>query len=383
MWECMETSDDVDLITKKTASVLSVNKEEDLSDLQKDVSAFLNSMTNSKAVIPDSDTENSNTSVRHHASIDFAEFAAHNTATRNFFIGGFNVSVSLDSSHEAVLRLLCKEMFSGFETDSFGHDPVIEITLITEKTPSSAIDEDAFTYLFTGEGMSVFDSDEYTMIKYHDGFFSKIKNVVTQKNADSIYVFANDVSSSDNDIFIFCMEFFYALRFPFLLKAAGYGRFMLHSSSVLMRDKVYCFSAPSGVGKSTHTEKLVRLYNALPVNGDLNLIGYDDTQNKFFVYGTPWCGTSGVADKNTYPLGGIFLLKRGTVPKTESLSHVDSTLAVSNRMITPVLDGNALRTRMDFVSKLCADPDTRVNVLYATLDDESAAVSAGQILGDH
>lgn len=42
------------------------------------------------------------------------------------------------------------------------------------------------------------------------------------------------------------------------------------------------------------------------LNGDLNLIGEENGQ--FFVYGIPWCGTSGICTTEKQRLGGIVLL---------------------------------------------------------------------------
>ena len=53
-----------------------------------------------------------------------------------------------------------------------------------------------------------------------------------------------------------------------------------------------------------------KLYAVQVLNGDLNLLGME--KDEVFVYGIPWCGTSGVYTTKKYPLGGIILLKRGT-----------------------------------------------------------------------
>ena len=44
--------------------------------------------------------------------------------------------------------------------------------------------------------------------------------------------------------------------------------FQLHASAVMLDGRAYLFSAPSGTGKSTHTEKWCRLFGAEYLNDD-------------------------------------------------------------------------------------------------------------------
>ena len=83
----------------------------------------------------------------------------------------------------------------------------------------------------------------------------------------------------------------------------------LHSSAVVVGGKAYLFSAPSGTGKSTHTEKWCRLFGASYLNDDkpvFRLMG--DT---WVAYGTPWSGKHDLSVNTGVPIGGIAILRRG------------------------------------------------------------------------
>lgn len=83
----------------------------------------------------------------------------------------------------------------------------------------------------------------------------------------------------------------------------------LHASAVILDGKAYLFSAPSGTGKSTHTEKWCRLFGATYLNDDkpaLRLV-----ENVWMAYGTPWSGKHDLSDPRGVPLGGIAFLRRG------------------------------------------------------------------------
>lgn len=94
--------------------------------------------------------------------------------------------------------------------------------------------------------------------------------------------------------------------------AAALPRFrglMLHSSAVICDGKAYLFSAPSGTGKSTHTEKWCRLFGAEYLNDDkpaLRLV-----EGQWMAYGTPWSGKHDLSRPSGVPLGGIAVLQRG------------------------------------------------------------------------
>ena len=83
----------------------------------------------------------------------------------------------------------------------------------------------------------------------------------------------------------------------------------LHSSCIVLDGKAYLFSANSGTGKSTHTEKWCRLFGARYLNDDkpaLRLIN-----NIWMAYGTPWSGKNDLSSPEGAPIGGVAFVKRG------------------------------------------------------------------------
>ena len=88
-----------------------------------------------------------------------------------------------------------------------------------------------------------------------------------------------------------------------------YEGFQLHSSAVELDGKAYLFSAPSGTGKSTHTEKWCRLFGAQLLNDDKPVLRCQD--DRWIAYGTPWSGKHDLSKPAGVPLGGIAFLHRG------------------------------------------------------------------------
>lgn len=109
-----------------------------------------------------------------------------------------------------------------------------------------------------------------------------------------------------------------------------FDRMIVHGVAVQVTDRRRCnddslncddkgqgfiFSAPSGVGKSTHARLWQRLLGedrVTIINGDKPIVRQRGDGGAFEVYGTPWCGKEGLHQNVSAPLRGIALLHRGT-----------------------------------------------------------------------
>ena len=148
----------------------------------------------------------------------------------------------------------------------------------------------------------------------------------------------------------FRYQFFHAIRLAFLILAKTKNMVVLHSASILYKGKAWLFSAPSGTGKSTHTDLWNSYFGTPIINGDLNLIDVSAASPK--VHGIPWCGTSNMCDTLTYPLGGIILLKRDSTDYVEELTDADKELLVSERLITPSWTEEMLNLNLKLTMKI-------------------------------
>lgn len=128
------------------------------------------------------------------------------------------------------------------------------------------------------------------------------------------------LSPSDCEV-IFTTQYFYT-------KLLDFDGFMLHSSAVVVDDRAYLFSAPSGTGKSTHTEQWLRLF------GDRAYILNDDKpgilvrDSAVFAAGSPWSGKSDLNQNAVVPLQGICVLSRSEenwikpLPQRQAIYHL-------------------------------------------------------------
>jgi hypothetical protein len=78
---------------------------------------------------------------------------------------------------------------------------------------------------------------------------------------------------------------------------------------VALNGRAYLFSANSGTGKSTHTEKWCRLFGATYINDDKPALR--QVNGVWMAYGTPWSGKYDLSSPECAPIGGIAFVKRG------------------------------------------------------------------------
>lgn len=146
---------------------------------------------------------------------------------------------------------------------------------------------------------------------------------------------------------------FHAIRLVYLYLAMQNDMTVIHSASLLYRDRIWLFSGVSGTGKSTHTNLWKKLLGTPIINGDLNLIRMKD--GKAVVCGIPWCGTSKTYDTETYTLGGIILLKQSPDNYTEELTTDRKILLISQRLITPAWTPAMLDMNLHISESLVSD----------------------------
>ena len=200
--------------------------------------------------------------------------------------------------------------------------------------------------------------------------FPVLQEMHVKKNGSQAILFC------DNSLLEQQMEdIFHGIRFAVLIAASEKGLFFLHSASLLYQGKAWLFSGKSGTGKSTHTNLWKELFQTTLLNGDLNMIGIQN--NSAYVYGQPWCGTSGICTPENYPLGGITFLKQAkqnicTMPETP-----EKILAIIQRLISPAWDGNLMERNISFAEQL--EKHCPVWQLFCTPDREAAIIMKKEI----
>ena len=134
-----------------------------------------------------------------------------------------------------------------------------------------------------------------------------------------------------------------------LLKFQG---MFLHASAVAVNDAAYLFSAPCGVGKSTHTSLWQEYFGkdkAIIINDDKPAIRLID--GRFYVFGTPFSGKDDKSANIKVPLKAICFLEQSSKNYIRKMSAVEALMQIFNQTIRPV-DAEKMEQLIFLVDKL-------------------------------
>ncbi|MCR5201471.1 MAG: hypothetical protein K6D02_00060 [Lachnospiraceae bacterium] len=158
----------------------------------------------------------------------------------------------------------------------------------------------------------------------------------------------------------------------FYKKLVKFDCFMLHSSGVVVDDRAYLFSAPSGTGKSTHTGLWMKHFGdkAHILNDDKPAIRFRD--GKVYACGTPWSGSSELNVNEEVLLQGIGIVRRSEVNKIEIMKESDVIFNIMDQTIRPEsADGNIFLLSM--LDKLVKS--VKVWKLEVNMEEEAAVMA--------
>ncbi len=151
-----------------------------------------------------------------------------------------------------------------------------------------------------------------------------------------------------------------------------YDAFVCHGVAVTMHGLSYLFSAPSGVGKSTHA--LFWLNHLDPtasiLNGDKPII--HKMPEGFEICGTPWRGKENYGFPVSHPLKGICMLHRGAEDRITPAQPEELIRFILRQVYIPQDPARADRM-LTLLDECCRT--VPVWSMYCTLDPNSARVS--------
>ncbi|MBQ7144787.1 MAG: hypothetical protein IJR65_06485 [Oscillospiraceae bacterium] len=150
-----------------------------------------------------------------------------------------------------------------------------------------------------------------------------------------------------------------------------YGAFLFHGAAVAVDGAAYLFTAPSGVGKTTHTELWLRqVPGSFIVNGDKPLLRVGDSGVE--VCGTPWAGKEGRNRNCAVPLRGIALLSRGGENRIEPVRFFEAFPLLLQQSYRPD-DTAALRKTLELLRRV--GESVPLYRLRCNMDPEAASLA--------
>lgn len=156
---------------------------------------------------------------------------------------------------------------------------------------------------------------------------------------------------------------------------ARLGLFQLHASVIEWQGRGILFSAPSGTGKSTQAELWRQYENASVINGDRGII---QRQGKdYWVYGSPYAGTSGIYVNSGAPIAAIVTLSQAPYNRIQRLSVMEAFRSVYRETTVPAWDDASV----GLISGVISDLVGRIPVYHlACRPDQDAVKTLKKVL---
>ena len=172
--------------------------------------------------------------------------------------------------------------------------------------------------VMTDRSMYIYKTDEYTVRQFNISILHDRDSSIylVRKNE---YDFHYDMYIQQQDVPVMARSF-RILNIMAIEEALLYsGKITLHG--VILQDKGdgFVFTAPSGTGKSTITNRWAEMFSdSLIINGDCTVIGKEN--GIYYVYGSPFCGSSQIRENKKAPLNTVIRLYQGQKNRIVPLS---------------------------------------------------------------
>lgn len=283
-----------------------------------------------------------------------------NAAPKTYTIGGITLLVRDNSG----LLADCLKDFESVSTDKKSQTfPTDVVSVYVDLRPMFAISMDFKKLVDTNE-LTIEENEAYFKATFKT--LESVDDLLISKEGRHIYI----KTSGENQ-----EELMSALRLGYSYYALKAGKLLLHSASILYKDRLWLFSAPSKTGKSTQAKMWQEYAKSKIINGDLNML---TLHSSLAAEGTPWCGTSGRYDSKTYPVGGILFLERAPEARVEAIDDESQVLSLVKRSISPnwnsdLLDevfalGEEISSKVFMARLLCTPGRESVDVLKSFID---------------
>ena len=161
-------------------------------------------------------------------------------------------------------------------------------------------------------------------------------------------------------------------------KMLEYDAFLMHGAVVALDGAAYLFTAPSGLGKTTHTRFWLQKYpNAFILNGDKPLLRV--TGDQIVACGTPWAGKEGQNKNVILPLKAVCALFRGKENSIQPVSFERVFPLVIAQTYRPS-GGDKMKKTLELIKTM--GERTRFYAMSCNLDPDAARVAKEGMAGD-
>ena len=160
------------------------------------------------------------------------------------------------------------------------------------------------------------------------------------------------------------------MMYPFEGRILYRGGFVLHGAAVEFNGKGIIFTGVSGAGKTTQAHLWQRFRNAIIINGDCPAIRMENGIP--YLYGTPWCGTSGESINRRTHLSAVVAVKQGETNSIRELNGTPAYLALLANIFHSCFDKEAVELSIANLERIVKQ--IRVYELTCTISEAAVEI---------
>lgn len=211
-------------------------------------------------------------------------------------------------------------------------------------------------------GLKVEMNPKFDRLKRQSEAYKSLGEPVIGINPDfdgGLYALPDNCTAEDR-------EYIYSSA-AFCREIIPHGRFFLHASAVVLDGGAYLFSAPSGMGKSTHAALWLRSFEGSYILNDDKPVIFPENEG-VTVWGTPFAGKTDLQVNRGVPLRAVCFLKQGN---ENSITRIDSERAIALTLNNTYRPKNAeeMNLLLDMIEKVVE----RADIFEMSCRNESAA----------
>lgn len=211
-------------------------------------------------------------------------------------------------------------------------------------------------------GLKVEMNPKFDRLKRQSEAYKSLGEPVIGINPDfdgGLYALPDNCTAEDR-------EYIYSSA-AFCREIIPHGRFFLHASAVVLDGGAYLFSAPSGMGKSTHAALWLRSFEGSYILNDDKPVIFPENEG-VTVWGTPFAGKTDLQVNLGVPLRAVCFLKQGN---ENSITRIDSERAIALTLNNTYRPKNAeeMNLLLDMIEKVVE----RADIFEMSCRNESAA----------
>ena len=165
------------------------------------------------------------------------------------------------------------------------------------------------------------------------------------------------------------------LQYVLLLEGCQNDFLGIHAVTLENNGRAIMFSAPSGTGKTTHTELWHQEFGSRILNGDFAFVQCSASGAVF--HGTPFCGSSPYAEQGQWPITDIVFLRQAPLNHIRPISRISAAANAIENCFVPSWDTERTNQCMGLIGQFLKH--TRIWLMECNMDPEAAHIARNAI----